>query len=221
MTDPKPIAANVTPIAVAVPRPAILPHAVATPALTRSVSARFRDAIVRAIPLGLYHLVRVGPAGIAGVTATVAALVIAATALVASRNAADALAAKVASAQHHSNLTSNPEEGVRKVVSSLPTRDQIPAVMGVMLQQAQQSGIALDTGHYSYSPPKGGGVGRYEIEFPVKAEYPNVRDFINRTLTAVPSAGLDKLRIERKLVGDSVVSADVRFVVFVRSEPAP
>ena len=89
------------------------------------------------------------------------------------------------------------------------------------LQQAQQSGIALDTGHYSYSPPKGGGVGRYEIEFPVKAEYPAVREFINRTLTAVPSVGLDKLRIERKVVGDNVVSADVRFVVFVRSESVP
>jgi hypothetical protein len=163
----------------------------------------------------------VGPAGIAGVTATLVALAIAATALVASRNAADALAARIASAQHHPNLASSPEEGLGKFVSALPTREQIPAVMGVMLQQAQQSGIALDTGHYSYSPPKGGGVGRYEIEFPVKGEYTSVREFINRTLTAVPSAGLDKLRIERKLVGDSVVSADVRFVVFVLSEPAP
>jgi hypothetical protein len=61
-------------------------------------------------------------------------------------------------------------------------------------------------------------VGRYELEFPLKAEYPKVRDFINRTLNAVPSAGLDKLRIERKAVGDALVNADVRFVVFVRSE---
>ena len=221
MTIPEPIPANVTPIAAVTQRPPLLPPAVATPAAPRSVSARFGDFAVRAIPLGLYHLVRVGPAGIAGVTATLAALAIAATALVASRNAADALTAQIASAQHHPIPASSPEEGVGKVVSALPTRDDIPAVMGVMLQQAQQSGIALDTGHYSYSPPKGGGVGRYEIEFPVKAEYPSVREFINRTLTAVPSAGLDKLRIERKLVGDSVVSADVRFVVFVRSEPAP
>jgi hypothetical protein len=220
VTDPKPIPANVTPIAVA-PRPSIPSTAAAPPGLPRSVAARFSDAIVRAIPLGLYHLVRVGPAGIAGVAATLAALAITAAALIASRNAADAVTAKIASAQHHQNPASSPEDGIGKVVSALPTRDQIPTVMGVMLQQAQQSGVALDTGHYSYSPPRGGGVGRYEIEFPVKAEYPRVREFINRTLAAVPSAGLDKLRIERKLVGDSVVSADVRFVLFVRSEPAP
>jgi hypothetical protein len=94
----------------------------------------------------------------------------------------------------------------------------MPVVIGQVLQQASLAGVALDIGHYAYSPPKTGNVGRYEIEFPLKAEYPNVRDFINRTLKAVPSAGLDKLRIERKAVGDALVNADVRFVVFVRSE---
>jgi hypothetical protein len=46
-----------------------------------------------------------------------------------------------------------------------------------------------------------------------------VRYFINRPLRAVPAAGLGKLRIERKVVGGPVVSADIRFVVFVRAEP--
>jgi hypothetical protein len=35
----------------------------------------------------------------------------------------------------------------------------------------------------------------------------------------VPAAGLDKLQVERRSIGDNSVSADVRFVVFVRSEP--
>ena len=235
MTDPTPITATVTPISAAAPQSTVIapapaarvaarppmPAAVATAIHSRSVSARLGDAVVRAVPLGFYHMVRVGPAGIAGVAATLAAVAIGATALIAGRNATDTLAAQIASAQHRPNIVSSTEEGIGKVVAALPTRDQIPAVIGVMLQQAQQSGVALDTGHYSYSPPKGGGVGRYELEFPVKADYPSVRDFINRTLTAVPSAGLDKLRIERKVVGDTVVSADVRFVVFVRSGPEP
>lgn len=235
MTDPIAVAAKVTPIAAVAPRSTDIaqapitepasrpstPAAVATPT-RRGVSARLRDAAVRAIPLGCYYLLRAGPAGIVGIAATLAAVVIATTALVAGRSAGNALAAQIATAQHHSNPVSSPEEGIiGKVMAALPTRDQIPAVMGVMLRQAQQAGIALDTGHYSYSPPKGGAVGRYEIEFPVRAEYPVVREFINRTLTAVPSAGLDKLRIERKVVGDVVVSADVRFVVFVRGETVP
>jgi hypothetical protein len=144
------------------------------------------------------------------------------TALIAGRNGTDALTAQIArAAQHRPNVASSTEEGIGKVMAALPTRDQIPAVIGMMLQQAQQSGVELETGHYAYSPPKAGGVGRYELEFPVKAAYPRVRDFINRTLTEVPSAGLDKLHIERKVVGDTVVSADVRFAVFVRSESEP
>jgi hypothetical protein len=81
--------------------------------------------------------------------------------------------------------------------------------------------VPLDTGHYVYSPAKAGAIARYDLEFPVKASYPDIRVFINRTLTAVPAAALGKLHVERKAVGDQVVSADIGFVVFVRSEPRP
>ena len=108
---------------------------------------------------------------------------------------------------------------VGKVVAELPTRQQMPAVVGLVLEQARAANVQLDNGHYSYSAPKGGTIGRYELEFPVKADYPSVRNFINRTLSAVPAAGLDKLHIERKVVGDATVSADIRFVVFVRAQP--
>jgi hypothetical protein len=233
MTDPTPITAKVTPISALIPQstvtaPAATARAAVSPspssaatAIHSSVTARLGDAVVRAVPLGFYHLVRVGPAGIAGVAATLAAVVIGMTALIAGRNATDALAAQIANAQQRPSVAATIGEGIGKVVAALPTREQIPAVMGVMLQQAQQSGVTLDTGHYSYSPPKAGSVGRYELEFPMKAEYPNVRDFINRTLRAVPSVGLDKLRIERKVVGETLVSADVRFVIFVRSGSEP
>ena len=38
---------------------------------------------------------------------------------------------------------------------------------------------------------------------------------------AVPAASLEKLRFERKAVGEQVVNADVGFVVFVRGEAQP
>ena len=37
----------------------------------------------------------------------------------------------------------------------------------------------------------------------------------------VPAAGLGKLHVERKAVGDQVVNANIGFVVFVRSEQRP
>jgi hypothetical protein len=187
-------------------------------ASNRSLSLRLRQVAVRTIPLALYRIGRVGPAGVAGLLATTAAAVIVVVGLLSIRNATDSLTAQISRLQQHPNTAARIEDGLGKVITTLPTRDQMPVVIGQVLQQASLAGVALDIGHYAYSPPKTGNVGRYEIEFPLKAEYPNVRDFINRTLKAVPSAGLDKLRIERKAVGDALVNADVRFVVFVRSE---
>jgi hypothetical protein len=91
-------------------------------------------------------------------------------------------------------------------------------VIGVIYTQAKASGVALDTGHYLYSPPKAGSLGRYDVEFPVKAGYPAIRGFIDGTLKAVPAAALAKLNVERKTVGDPAVSADIGFTIFLRSE---
>jgi hypothetical protein len=81
--------------------------------------------------------------------------------------------------------------------------------------------VSIDKGRYAYVPAKAGSIGRYEVEFPVSAAYPAIRTFINGTLTAVPAASLEKVRFERKAVGEQVVNADVGFVVFVRGEAQP
>lgn len=182
-----------------------------------ALEQRLQVLTTRTLPLAWYRLTRVGPAGLIGAAATLAAILITVVAVIGERGATSRLLAQIANAQAHPTLAAVSDAGVGKVISSLPTRQEIPAVVAVVLEQARAANVALDSGHYSYSAPKSGTVGRYELEFPVKADYPSVRNFINRTLSAVPAAGLDKLHIERKVVGDPVVSADIRFVVFVRA----
>jgi hypothetical protein len=182
--------------------------------LTRSLNA----ALARALPLAGYYLTRIGPAGVAGVTAAVAAAVLGLTALISGRTATDALTAEISRAQHQHSDVQRTDREIGKLVAALPTREQMPTVIGTIFQQAKDSGVALDNGRYAFTAARAGGTARYDLDFPIKADYPSVRQFINRTLTAVPAAGLEKLRIERKAVGDTQVSADVRFVVFVRSE---
>ncbi len=65
-------------------------------------------------------------------------------------------------------------------------------------------------------PPTANRLARYTFEFPVKGDYGNIRSFINKSLAAIPALGLDKLHVERKNVGDTVVSADVGFVIYLR-----
>jgi hypothetical protein len=193
----------------------VAPPATVSP---QNIVSRLSSSIVRAVSAGRYQLLRLGPAAVVGVAATLTAVVIGLTAIMSIRNATHDLELRIANARQHPPAA-RPEDTAGKLVSSLPSREQMPAVLGQVLQQAGLAGVVLATGHYAYSPPKAGQVARYELDFPLKAEYPAVRDFIDRTLTAVPAAGLDKLDIERKAVGDTLVNADVRFVVFVRSEP--
>jgi len=109
-----------------------------------------------------------------------------------------------------------PERSPREFAAALPTRAQIPALMGVVLVQATESGIVLEQGKYTFSPATSNRLARYSFEFPVKADYSNVRNFINKSLAAIPALGLDKLHVERKNVGDTLVNADVGFVIYMR-----
>jgi len=202
------------------PAPSLaLPAAGKAMPLQQALAERLRILATRTLPIAWYRVTRVGPAGLIGAAATLAALLIAAIAVIGGRNSTASLMSQLASAQGHPSAAAVSDASVGKVVAELPTRQQMPAVVGLVLEQARAANVQLDNVHYSYSAPKGGTIGRYELEFPVKADYPSVRNFINRTLSAVPAAGLDKLRIERKVVGDATVSADIRFVVFVRAQP--
>jgi hypothetical protein len=194
----------------------------AVAALPQRISALAR-AQAGATELGpqlQYQIARLGPAGQVGLAGLVAALVFAASALLPARHALDALSANITRAQHPS-AAFTADQAAPRLVESLPTRNQIPAVIGLIYGKAKEAGVTLDTGHYVYSPPKAGALARYDLDFPVKASYPDIRNFINHTLTAVPAAALAKLHVERKTVGDQVVNADIGLVVFVRSEQRP
>jgi hypothetical protein len=211
----------------AAPAPVAAPVLAAT--TVRSVAALSgpTSALVRAqalasqlAPQVQYQIARLGSAGQAGLAALVAALVIAVSTLLPARHALEALGAELARAQRPS-AAAIADQAIPHLVSSLPTRAQIPLVIGQVVTQAQEAGVALDKGHYLYIAPRSGAIARYELEFPVKAGYPEIRSFINRTLSAVPAVALNKLHVERKAVADPVVNADIGFVVFVRSEQQP
>jgi hypothetical protein len=88
--------------------------------------------------------------------------------------------------------------------------------LGTVLAQAAEAGITLEQGKYTFTPAAGNRLARYTFEFPVKADYASIRAFINKSLTVIPALGLDKLHIERKTVGDTNVSAEVGFVIYLR-----
>jgi hypothetical protein len=182
----------------------------------RQLAARLHQSSLRLALEVQYRIAQVGVVGQAGLATLTAALVVVASILIPANQVLHSLSADLAHAQAAARAGSAGHTSVPEFLDKLPTRAQMPGVVAQIYQQAKAAGVALDSGRYAYSSARTGDISRYEVEFPVKASYPGIRDFINRTLTAVPAAGLDRLHIERKSVGDGLVSADVRFVIFVR-----
>ena len=175
-----------------------------------------QSAPVQLLPYVQYQLTRLGVAGQAGVAALAAAAVIAVSVLLPAKQAVQNLTDDLARLRH-APVSASASQKAPNLLASLPARTEISAVIAQVYAEAKGANVSLDSGHYVYTPAKGGAVSRYELEFPVKASYPDIRTFIDHTLSAVPAAALGKLRLERKAVGDAVVAADIVFVVFVRS----
>jgi hypothetical protein len=194
-----------------------MPAAAPQPAASRmALQARAERMLVRALPQARYQLMRVGPAGLTGIGVLLAAAVAAIALLLPAHQSVLALRDELTKAGHAMPATAKPEQSPQQFAASLPTREQIPGILGVVLTQATEAGVELPQGRYTFSPATSNRLARYTFEFPVKADYGNIRSFINKSLAAIPALGLDKLHVERKNVGDTLVSADVGFVIYLR-----
>lgn len=182
--------------------------------------ARARAAAAQLWPQVHYRITRLGVAGQTGLAALAAAAVVAMAALIPAHHTLETLNADLARALHPAAIA-GVEQAAPRLLASLPTRAQVPGVLGQIFATGKAAGVVIDSGRYLYAPPKRGTIGRYELVFPVKAGYPAIRTFIDRTLTLVPAVAVDKLRVERKAVGDAAVTAEIGFVVFVRAGQQP
>jgi Tfp pilus assembly protein PilO len=101
-------------------------------------------------------------------------------------------------------------------IKGLPTRNDLPSIMTVIITQATDAGLELPSGEYQFTPTRSGQIGRYRIAFPVRGTYPQLREFIDGTLTALPAVALESLRLERESIGETVLEAELQFAVIVR-----
>jgi Tfp pilus assembly protein PilO len=109
------------------------------------------------------------------------------------------------------------EEQAANFIARLPTRNNLPAVLGAIVQQAEKAGLSLDRGAYQWSVGKSGSIARYQLTLPVRGSYPAIRKFVDATLVEVPAAALAGISLERSNVGDAQVTANLRFEIFLRS----
>ncbi len=172
----------------------------------------------RALAQSAYGLRRIGSAGLGGLALLVAAIVLFVANNLPQSSAIFALKAQVLRLAPLGKATVAASGG-GTVLAALPQRDDAPTVVSKVLEQANAAGVELARGQYEYMPARDGVAARYRMTFPVRTTYLKLRNFMDRTLIALPAVAIEGLRVERKNVGDETVDAELKLSAYVRSEP--
>jgi hypothetical protein len=117
-----------------------------------ALQKRVERVLVRALPQARYQLMRVGPAGLTGLAVLIAAGIAAIALLLPAHQSIVGLRAELTKAGHATPAAAQPQNSPQQFAAALPTRDRIPALLGVVLVQAADAGIVLEQGKYAFSP---------------------------------------------------------------------
>jgi hypothetical protein len=99
-------------------------------------------------------------------------------------------------------------------IRELPARDEMPAILRQLFTKAVQARLAVDSAKYEVNSIGTSGIVRYQVAFPVTGPYPQIRAFIDATLSTMPAVALNDLALDRKSIADGKVEAQVRMAVF-------
>ncbi len=128
--------------------------------------------------------------------------------------------------------------------ATLPTAEQMPQAIADLFNAARHAGLSLQQGSYraevdkstssprptsnpksNLTPPPSpiaapGSLFRYRISLPVQGEYPAIRSFVSEALEQQPSLALDGMRLQRDLIGNAQIEAELRFTLYLGAPSA-
>jgi hypothetical protein len=84
--------------------------------------------------------------------------------------------------------------------------------LGELHGAAKAAGLDLHTADYRMTPT-GTRIDRYEIRIPLRANYAQVRAFIDGALAAIPMLSLDEVKFKRERAHDNLVESELHFTL--------
>lgn len=159
--------------------------------------------------------------GLAGAGLLVLALLFYAGASLPERLRAHGLEQEVAAARARASAPARPAETgtearLASFYSGFPGRDTAPVWLEKLYAAGQQAGLALERTEYKATPDRASRLLQYEITLPVRGSYLQVRQFIRTALNDIPTMALREIHFRRANIGEPVVDAQIRFVLYLR-----
>lgn len=108
----------------------------------------------------------------------------------------------------------NDEERLATFYAALTPAADVPTVLARLFVIAQTAKINLRQGDFQRSDRRPGKYTVLQFNLPVKAGYPQLVDFIDEALTAIPSLTLEEVVFKRETTANATLEATLKFVLY-------
>ena len=156
-----------------------------------------------------------GPAGIAGLGVLVFCVPFYFSALAPAEKQLERRSATKVLPVQVQDLGNDPSAELERFYSRFPPVDRLGAEMQALYAHARASQLQLMQGEYRLESQTGG-LAAYRVTLPVRGNYAQLRQFVGRVLTHMPTASLDAVRFERKKAPDPQIEAQLRLTIYLR-----
>lgn len=134
----------------------------------------------------------------------------------AARLSATSLHERIARAGQALNDGARPlDEQLAAFYRIFPSEHDATDWVGKIAAIAQRDGLSLQQADYKAERDKTGKLTRFQMDLPLKGEYQKVRRFLSDLRAEIPIVSLEQVQFERQKVGDPLVDAKIRLVIFL------
>ena len=111
-----------------------------------------------------------------------------------------------------------PSEQLSDFYAIFPPVKEVPETLRKINQLAERQHLVLQAGNYHVTDDHTGRLIRYEASLPLVGPYPSLRQFLRTVLAEVPSAALQKVDVEKNMMGGGLAKTTVSFTLFMRRD---
>lgn len=134
----------------------------------------------------------------------------------AARLSASSLQERITQAGQSSKDSARPlDEQLAAFYRIFPSEHDATDWVGKIAAIAQRDGLSLQQAEYKAERDKTGKLTRFQMSLPLKGEYETIRRFLSDLRAEIPIVSLEQVQFERQKVGDPLVDAKIRLVIFL------
>lgn len=99
-----------------------------------------------------------------------------------------------------------------------PRIDRLEEELGALYAFAEAANVRLAQGEYRMES-RSGPLLAYQVSLPMRASYPQLRQFVGDVLEKMPTTSLDALSFDRRKAADAEVEAHMKLTIYLRPRP--